>query len=78
MLAKAEEEPDPLPSVSLTRLFRDYVQSRAAVGRARSTEVRWRPVFEHLREHPGHDDARRITKGNLIAWRDKLLEERCS
>lgn len=75
MLAKAEEAPEELPPVSLKGLFRDYVKAREAVGRGRSIEGRWAPVLESLRKHMGHDDARRITKGDLLTWRDKLLGE---
>jgi hypothetical protein len=74
MLAKALEEPEPLPPVSLLGLFRDYVKAREAVGRARSTDKRWAPVFESLAAHLKHDDGRRITKTDLLGRRDKLLE----
>ncbi len=74
MLARMEDEPDPLPPVSLRGLFRDYVKARAAVGRGRSIEVRWAPVIESLVKHVKGDDVRRITKGELLAWCDGLLE----
>ena len=35
---------------------------------------RGKPVIESLRVHLGHDDASKITKKDLLAWRDKLLE----
>lgn len=73
LASEPEPEEEELPPVSLRELFRDYVAARGAVGRGRSTEGRWRPVIESLREHLGHDDARRITRADLIAWRDKLL-----
>lgn len=66
-----EEEKAP---VSLKRLFADYVASREAIGRGKGIRKRWEPVFADLRKFISHDDARRLTKQNLLEWRDARLK----
>ncbi|MBX3574985.1 MAG: integrase [Mesorhizobium sp.] len=66
-----EDTPDP---VSLTGLFNDYIRELKRGGKGAVAEKRWVPVFDHLRKFLKHNDASRITKKDLIAWRDKLLE----
>lgn len=53
--------------------FDAYVAMRKP---APATVKRWRPVMEHLKGFLGHDDAARITRKNVIAWRDALLAEK--
>ena len=74
MLANAQAVPDPLPPVSLKGLFANYIAAKKLVGKARGTEKRWRPVFTDLAKFVGHDDARRLTKKNLMEWRDERLK----
>ncbi|MFZ3585253.1 tyrosine-type recombinase/integrase, partial [Loktanella sp. DJP18] len=64
-------EPDQ-PTVSLTGLFEDYIAGRHSLGRGKGAGDRWKPVFRNLVSHLGHDDARKITKRDIITWRDKL------
>lgn len=52
--------------------FDAYVQARQP---APATVKRWRPVMDHLIAFLGHDDASKITRKNVIAWRDALLSE---
>jgi integrase len=74
MLANATSEPDPLPPVCLKGLLADYIAAKKLVGKARGTEKRWTPVFTDLVKFIGHNDARRLTKQNLIEWRDARLK----
>ncbi|WP_186766689.1 tyrosine-type recombinase/integrase [Puniceibacterium confluentis] len=74
LLRNAEPEELPLPPVSLRGLFADYIASRNQLGRGRESERRWSPVIKHLHKHLGHDDARRISKQDLMAWRDNLMQ----
>ena len=67
------EEIRPVP---LKALFLDYVADRLRVGKGRTLEKDWGPVINHLIGFVGHDDARRVTKRNLLDWRDHLLEDR--
>ena len=68
-----EEAPEP---VRLRALFRDYLADRQRVGKGRTLAKDWGPVIDHLIAFLGHDDARSITKRDLLDWRDKLLEDR--
>ena len=68
-----EAEPDPVP---LRVLFKDYLADRQRIGKGRDLEKRWQVVIDHLIAFLGHSDARRITKADLLRWRDKLLEDR--
>lgn len=63
--------PEP---VSLLRLFDDYVTAKRAVGKGAGAERRWATVFKHLRKFLGHDDARRMTKQDLMSWRNELMK----
>ena len=75
-LTTAEPIVPELPPVSLTGLFEDYIASRKRLGRGDESERRWKPVFEDLRKFLKHNDARRLTKQDVFAWRDRLLKTR--
>jgi integrase len=76
MIAQATPPEAPAKRVSLSRLWADYVESRVSSGFMRDGGRRQRPVIEDLRKFLRHDDARRITKKNLMEWRDKLMAEK--
>jgi integrase len=40
------------------------------------TKKRWRPIIDLLIAHLGHDDMRKLTKTNLINWKNDLLKEK--
>ena len=76
VLFRPSKPPQPiLPGVSIRQLVEDYNASQKLVGKGRGAETRWAPVFNHLIKFVGHDDARKLTKQNLIAWRDQSLLE---
>lgn len=60
--------------VSLQGLFNLYFQSQKKLGIGREAERRWKSSFIHLINFLGHDDAVRLTKRNVMDWRDKRLE----
>ncbi|WP_260093152.1 DUF6538 domain-containing protein [Phaeobacter inhibens] len=60
--------------VSMRQLWSDYISSRVQAGFMRDQGKRLRPVEENLRKFLKHDDARRITKKDLLAWRDHLMK----
>lgn len=74
VLLNAKPVADDKPPISLKRLLNDYIESRTIIGRGRGTEKRWTPVFTDLIKFIGHDDARRLTKQNLVDWRDERLK----
>lgn len=66
-----EDQPEP---VKLTTLWQDYVQARIQAGFMKDRGRRQAPVIESLRSFVKHNDARKITRKNLIAWRDHLIQ----
>ena len=69
--ALPEEKPEP---VKITTLWQDYVQSRIQAGFMRDKGKRQAPVIENLRTFLKHNDARQVTRKDLIAWRDQLIK----
>ena len=74
LLASAEPPEDRPTPVSLEKLWNDYVVSRKAAGSMRDGGQRQRPVIKNLRKFLKHDDAARITKRDLLSWRDHLMK----
>lgn len=71
-------QPPQLPVLARTRislqgLFQDYILSRQQLGKHRDGGANWTHAIADLRRFLGHDDAKRITKRNLLDWRDGLL-----
>lgn len=80
--AKAQRFPtvervDELPAaLSFHSLFEQWADART---RAPSSIRRWRHVVtrqfpEFLAQHAGHQDPARVTKSDVVAWRDALLK----
>lgn len=63
----------PAP-VKISSLWSDYVNSRVEAGFMKDGGARQRPVIESLRKFLGHNDARQITRRNLLDWRNELLK----
>lgn len=88
-LRQEEATPDPeafVEPLSLRGLLETYLQELEASGRGRAARKAWKPVFEdlvsHVRKQRGlsgrngiqADDARKLTKSEVSAWRDARLE----
>lgn len=74
LIANAAPPPDEKPPASIKALVADYIAARQIVGKGAEADRRWGPVFSSLRKAIGHDDARRLTKQNILTWRDELLK----
>ncbi|WP_201744758.1 tyrosine-type recombinase/integrase [Neoaquamicrobium microcysteis] len=74
LLVNAAPVADEKPPLPLKRLLTDYISSRKIIGKGRGIEKRWTPVFVDLVKFIGHNDARRLTKQNLMDWRDARLK----
>ncbi len=61
--------------IKLTDLWADYVKSRVQAGFMKDGGKRQRPVIENLRKFLKHNNASRITKKDLLAWRDRLMND---
>lgn len=55
----------------LRSLFKSYGKEARL---SPATVKRWTPVVERLIGHLGHDDARAISRADIVAWKDVLLE----
>jgi integrase len=57
--------------VPLRPLFASYAREAQL---APATVKRWSPVVDRLMGHLGHDDAAAITRADVVAWKDALLD----
>ncbi len=74
MLANAATDAAEVKApVSLKGLWDDYVKGRTQAGFMRDGGRRQAPVINSLRAFLKHDDANRVTKKDLLAWRDHLM-----
>lgn len=67
-----EDAPQP---VSLKRLWTDYVHMRQQTGSMKDGGKDLGVAIERLRKFVRHDDAARLTKKDLMEWRDHLLKK---
>lgn len=74
VLVNAKPADEPEKRVSLTKLWDDYVKNRTQAGFMRGGARRQAPVIKSLRKYLKHDNAARVTKKDLLGWRDFLLE----
>jgi hypothetical protein len=65
---------DTAAPVYLRSLLDAYLKELERNGKGREARKRWTPVFEDLARFAGHNDAARLSKQNLIDWRDVKLE----
>ena len=73
-IVKPPSTPDEtLLPVPLKQLFCDYIETRKAIGKHRDGGANWEYQIDSLIKFLGHSDARKITKRNLLDWRDSLM-----
>jgi integrase len=74
LIANAKTPEDTPEPVYLRTLLEDYLKELERNGRGKGARLRWPLVFEDLGKFVGHTDAARLTKQNLIDWREAKLE----
>ncbi len=74
VIANAKLPEDAKEPVRLTKLWADYVAARKGAGFMRDGGTRQTPVIASLRKFLKHDDAARITRKDVMAWRDELMK----
>jgi len=62
-------------AVSVLGLLAGYLKELAKSGGGAEAGKRWTPGFKNFVRFLGHDDARLISKQDVIDWKDELLEE---
>jgi integrase len=70
----AEPRPPKGEAVSILDLLAGYLKELRASGKGAEAERRWTPCFKGLVQFLGHDDARHLSKGDVIKWKDHLLD----
>ncbi len=60
---------------SLTKLVEDWWREAQAAGRKASTYESYRNTMRRFTGHLGHDDAGRVTKADVLAFKDARLKE---
>lgn len=74
-IIKPPTEPKQEAPLPLLDLFQRYIDARQAIGAHPDGGIRWTHVFKTLITQLGHDDARKISKRDLLDWRDQLLKQ---
>lgn len=75
IITNAQPPADTLEPVSLKRLWTDYVNARKQAGFMKDGGRQLGLAVERLRKFVKHDDAARLTKKDIVAWRDHLLAD---
>lgn len=75
LLREPPHDPAPVAPVTITGLLDTYVAMLARLGRGAESAKRWRPCIRRLVAFLKHDDARRVTKADLLRWLDHLRDE---
>lgn len=76
IIKNAKPPQEPAVPVSLSRLWEEYKASRRQAGFMKDKGGRQGAVIKGLLAYLTHDDARRLTKKDVIGWRDHLLQSR--
>lgn len=76
ILLNAQPPDEPPKRVSLSRLWDEYVSARKQAGFMKDGGQRQNSVIKGFRKYLGHDDAARIAKKDVLAWRDHLMKSK--
>ena len=69
---KAEPSETSDPSLTLDDIFERWQRERQP---SASTVTTWSSYVRALKKHLGHDDAGRVTKADILAWKNTLVEK---
>jgi integrase len=73
MIVNAQPPTDAAAPVSIKRLWTDYVNARRQAGFMKDGGRQLGLTVDKLRKFVKHDDAARLTKRDILEWRDDLL-----
>lgn len=62
------------PKLTITGLFDLWWQEAKATGRSQKTHDTYKGAIDRLVKHLGHDDARRVTEQDMLAFKDARLK----
>ncbi|WP_029064080.1 DUF6538 domain-containing protein [Labrenzia sp. DG1229] len=60
--------------VSIGQLFKCWQKQQETLGGAKSSVRRWRPVVDQFIGFLGHDHAEKVTRADIVRWRQELIE----
>ncbi len=69
--AAAQNVKHLIPTLTFDGLFERWQRETRP---AASTVVTWRGHIRQFKEHLGHNDPSRVTRGDVVAWKDQLVE----
>jgi integrase len=69
-LKNSKEAEKSRPGITIDDMFERWMREAAP---SASTITTWRSYMNQLKAHVGHDDAARITKADIVAWKDALV-----
>ncbi|WP_269715659.1 DUF6538 domain-containing protein [Caulobacter sp. NIBR2454] len=58
---------------SISAMFEAYADE---AGLEPATRKRWKPVIQHFVDYTGHDDPQKITRDNVLAWKQVLQAQK--
>lgn len=64
--------PTPESTVTLSSIFDGWAGERQP---PEKTRYSWRRIVDQFQTHLGHEDALRVTKADVVAWKDALVAE---
>jgi hypothetical protein len=64
--------PPTAPDETIEKVFAGYRAELRRAGKGRDSESRWAPIVESLVKFLGHDSAGRITRRDVVRWKDHL------
>lgn len=70
-----QDDAAPRKKVSIKKLWKRYVEVRQAAGFMKSGSGRLSRVIDSLCTFLGHDDAAKVTRKDILAWRDHLTDQ---
>lgn len=76
LIVGAEPVPDETQRVSIKRLWTDYIAGRQQIGSMRDGGKRQQAVIDSFLKHLRHEDAARVTRKDVLDWREKLMAEK--
>lgn len=73
---ETQETTDTRPSSDprIRDVFAGYRAELQTAGKGRDADRRWQPIIEGLIKHLNHDRANRVTRRDIVRWKEKLLE----
>ena len=74
-LTRSVATTESIQPITIRELFEKHILELNRTGRGKGAQRRWKSSFDHLINFLKHDDATRITRKDVLSWKDVLLQE---